>query len=461
MNRFLRLCGVLAVLFSWLLPTYHLWGMHADVTTTLAAPGAWGDCKSGYDQSIVVQAYGPIKLERPAKTSLCPGSDAIVLKAPDLPATYTWYWNGSAISGLNANTQVVSQPGSYYARVRDKSTGLETNTDTITLTKAINPTATLSAANPGGTFCERDSLQLIAGGGLSYQWFLNDREIIGPHSPTFTAKQAGRYSVTVTDANGCHANSDPLTITVQARPKPAIDSIPPVCGIDASAISLRASPPGGTFSGPGVSGSSFDPKLAGFGVHTISYRSPPANGCSGENDQRLVRVNPLPTVQLPEQIETSPQGIFTLEPIVTGTGPFSYQWQPAIWLNNSTQSAVKVIFPRQDTTYIVRVRDVFGCVAEGSIRIIVRSKASIPDAFTPNGDQINDTWKLPGIESYPKAQMTVLTRWGEVVFRSQDGYITPFDGRYNGEPLPTGVYLYILKLSPDAEPLRGSVVLAR
>ncbi|QJW89219.1 gliding motility-associated C-terminal domain-containing protein [Spirosoma taeanense] len=413
-------------------------------------------------RSLTVRSFNqPIRLERPAKTALCPGSDALVLKAPELPATYTWYWNETVISGLNSNTQTVSKPGEYYASVKDNTTGCVTQTDAITLTQASSPTATVSSANPSNVLCERDSLRLTAAGGATYQWFYNGAQLPGAVSPTYSAKLAGIYSVTVTDANGCRGSSSPLTITVQTRQKPTLDSIPPLCGSASSVVSLRGSPAGGVFSGPGVSGSSFDPKTAGLGVHRITYAAPATNGCPGDATQRIVRVNQPPTVQLPGRIVTSKQGIVTLEPVVNGTAPFTYSWTPTVWLSNPLQATVTVTFPQNDTTYTIRVKDASGCTGEASVRILLQSRLSIPDAFTPNNDQMNDTWKLPGIESFPQAQITIFSRWGEVVYYSRSGYLIPFDGQYNGVPLPAGMYLYVLKLSPDTEPLRGSLMLAR
>ena len=449
MNQLLRLSGLCFLLLMAMRPVQ-----------AVAITGGHGLLSAWQNPLTNPTGDGP-KLERPAKTVLCPGSDAITLKAPELSATYTWYWNGTAIRGLNTNTQTVSQPGGYYALIKYTATGEEALTDTITLTKGSNPTATLTAANPTGILCERDSLRLTAGGGLTYQWFVNNSSIPNQTGAGYVARQPGRYSVTAIDTNGCRATSGPLNVTLQTRPKPVIDSVPPVCGTDGPLVGLRASPTGGMFGGPGVSNASFDPKKAGFGMHILTYQSPPANGCAGDSCQRLVRVNTLPTVELAGPIITGKQRVVSLEPTVIGSGPFQYLWRPTTWLNSATKAIATVTFPQHDTTYTVRVQDVFGCTAEASVRLLVKSQVSIPDAFTPNGDQVNDDWKLPGIESYPQAQVTVFNKWGNVVFHSQNGYLIPFSGQTNGEPLPAGVYLYVLKLSPDSEPRRGSVLLVR
>ena len=70
-----------------------------------------------------------------------------------------------------------------------------------------------------------------------------------------------------------------------------IDPIGPVC-VNGSAITLSGSPAGGTFSGPGVSGNTFNPAIAGAGVHKIYYSKLLGNGCT-KSDSTTVTVNAL------------------------------------------------------------------------------------------------------------------------------------------------------------------------
>lgn len=67
----------------------------------------------------------------------------------------------------------------------------------------------------------------------------------------------------------------------------------------------------------------------------------------------------------------------------------------------------------------------------------------IPNAFTPNGDGVNDTWVINGIDKFPGADLKIFTRYGKLIYRSID-YPVPFDGTNNGAPLPAGAYYYIL-----------------
>ncbi|WP_223274625.1 carbohydrate-binding protein, partial [Salibacter halophilus] len=68
-----------------------------------------------------------------------------------------------------------------------------------------------------------------------------------------------------------------------------------VC-ISSNSITLTGgTPTGGTYSGPGVSGTQFDPSVAGIGTHVIAYSVTNSNGCT-DSDTTSITVNPLPTV---------------------------------------------------------------------------------------------------------------------------------------------------------------------
>ena len=100
----------------------------------------------------------------------------------------------------------------------------------------------------------------------------------------------GTYTVTVTDANGC---STTCMYTVTELP-PLVVSFSglagPYCTTDAS-VTLTGNPAGGTFSGPGMSGNSFDPATAGIGIHTIVYSYTDGNGCTDTESQQVTVFN--------------------------------------------------------------------------------------------------------------------------------------------------------------------------
>ena len=91
---------------------------------------------------------------------------------------------------------------------------------------------------------------------------------------------------------------------------------------------------------------------------------------------------------------------------------------------------------------------------------ISSSDLKFPAMVSPNGDGINDTWKLQGIENYSNALVRIYNRFGGIVFQSV-GYPAPFDGTSNGKPLPGGSYYYIIELSKDCKSVSGNLTIVR
>jgi len=93
---------------------------------------------------------------------------------------------------------------------------------------------------------------------------------------------------------------------------------------------------------------------------------------------------------------------------------------------------------------------------------VLSTELHITNTFTPNGDGVNDTWAIEGLEKYPNANVQIYGRSGEKLFES-NGYTAPFTGIYNGRQLPAGTYYYIinLKIKADCSVMGGSLTLVR
>ncbi|MGL4599125.1 MAG: T9SS type A sorting domain-containing protein, partial [Bacteroidia bacterium] len=186
----------------------------------------------------------------------------IVLDAGNAGSTYTWNDNSAA------QTFTVTNSGFYYVTVID-SNGC-TNSDSATITINTPPTVELGNAQTqcGGT------ILLDAGNvGSTYLW--NDSSM----TQTLVVSTSGMYDVTVTDSNGC-AQMDSVLITIFNQPVVtfaiASDTL---CSNDAN-LTLNANPSGGTFTGPGVLGNTFDPSAANIGWNQINYTYIDSNGCN-------------------------------------------------------------------------------------------------------------------------------------------------------------------------------------
>ena len=88
----------------------------------------------------------------------------------------------------------------------------------------------------------------------------------------------------------------------------------------------------------------------------------------------------------------------------------------------------------------------------------------MPDAFSPNGDLINDLFVIPNLENYPNNSVVIMNRWGDEVY-SASPYLNDWDGKSQnalyGEELPVGTYYIILDLGDDTEAHKGFVYLKR
>jgi gliding motility-associated-like protein len=141
-------------------------------------------------------------------------------------------------------------------------------------------------------------------------------------------------------------------------------------------------------------------------------------------------------------------------------GSLAINWSPALFMNNP-QTLRPVVTPPDDITYTLNVISNNGCgTASDAVFVRVFKSIKIPNAFSPNGDGINDTWKIEALETYPEAELQVFNRQGQPVFNAK-GTSAPWDGTYKGKVLPVGVYYYVIDVKNEMEKLRGSVTLLR
>ena len=143
---------------------------------------------------------------------------------------------------------------------------------------------TLTAATLGGTF---------SGDGVTGNEFDPSTAGVGTHEISYTVA-----------TGGCSA-TETLDIIVNALPDATIDAVVDLCLTDDPVI-LTAATTGGTFSGPGVTGNSFDPSTADVGNHAITYEITDGNGCSNTATTNIiVKACLLYTSPSPRDLSTS------------------------------------------------------------------------------------------------------------------------------------------------------------
>jgi gliding motility-associated-like protein len=142
---------------------------------------------------------------------------------------------------------------------------------------------------------------------------------------------------------------------------------------------------------------------------------------------------------------------------ISAKGPSLYQF---IW-NNSYEGKEFELQPTANQTLDLVVVNEHNCQKSFTTLINVKDcfkEIIIPNVFTPNGDGKNDFWVIDNLDKYPTALVEVFNRWGDVVYRSK-GYVTPWDGYFNGKRLSPGCYYYNIILNTGHEAFKGPLMI--
>ena len=126
------------------------------------------------------------------------------------------------------------------------------------------------------------------------------------------------------------------------------------------------------------------------------------------------------------------------------------------------------VFPLESTTYFFTLTDHRGCTFSDSVHIVVEKsyKIYVPNAFSPNGDGINDRFFVNGPPGSQVFFLRVYNRWGDLIFEVTDGQIndpaTSWNGTVRGKKMAPGVYLWmaqIIFLDGNEKIFSGDVVI--
>ncbi|WP_168187526.1 gliding motility-associated C-terminal domain-containing protein [Pedobacter sp. G11] len=88
--------------------------------------------------------------------------------------------------------------------------------------------------------------------------------------------------------------------------------------------------------------------------------------------------------------------------------------------------------------------------------LAVEPVALVPNSFSPNGDGINDYWQIKNLETHIDCTVQIFNRSGNKIFSSV-GYLAPWNGTYNGKPVPVGTYFYKITFPDGSAILSGSI----
>lgn len=401
--------------------------------------------------------------------------------------TYLWDFGDGSTSTDKDASHVYSRSDNYLVTltVRSDSGCESTKTETFTV-NGSNPNPSFNVLNENSLCSSQpvlfeDNSTVDFGEITKIEWTFDDTDPASVISydprqqsssqysysyPAFHSPASKTIMVRMRAYSGSTlacANETSRYIVLNAVPEVKFDPVNPVCAETlpfqvTQASELHSFTGRGTYTGPGISADGlFSPALAGPGNHTITYTFTADNGCSDQKSQ-VITVWPTPLVNAGENKTILAGGRIQLEASVTGSN-LTYKWSPSAGLDrddipNPTAS------PEEDTEYILTVTSGDGCSASDKILVSVLEMPKIPNAFTPNGDGSNDLWNIQYLESYPGAVITVVNRYGKQVFYSL-GYTSPWDGRQDGNDLPSGTYYYVINPKNGRKPITGYVSIIR
>ncbi|SDC29866.1 PKD domain-containing protein [Pedobacter soli] len=280
-----------------------------------------------------------------------------------------------------------------------------------------------------------------------------------------TADRSPNIRLIAYSGESCFKSVD-KPVTIKPVPQLEFADMPAVCEADGTVLIVQATqkveeemPGTGEYAGDGMKADgTFNPKVAGVGHHTITYTFTATNGCTS-SISKDIQVYASPVADAGSLVYILAGGEIELPATAEGTN-LKYEWSPAAGLSK-TNVLRPVASPEKDTEYtLTATTQPDGCATTSKVLVKVLQALTPPNTFTPNGDNVNDTWNIKYLESYPNATVEIFNRNGNRVFFS-NGYKAPFDGNYQNGPLPVGVYYYIINPRNGRKTITGPLTIIR
>lgn len=304
---------------------------------------------------------------------------------------------------------------------------------------------------------------------VQWAWSFNDGTTDGTINPVKKYTTYGDYNVSlhIATAPGCFADT---VMPVSLSPKPIAGfsiTAPLLCANqDISFTDASAVVQPGTLAkwqwdfGNGSTAATQNPieQYTTPRDFTVTLITGTDHNCA-DTLIKAVTIYTTPTITIQPDFYIFNGSGLQLNPGYTGTG-LKYSWLPVSFLDNPI-SASPFANPDKDVKYTVSATGDGNCLVSADVTVHILRVIAPPNAFSPNGDGINDKWVIENIAGYLNCTVRVFNRYGQLIFNAEKGYPTPWDGSVNGKRLPVGTYYYIINSgSPQVKaPIIGSLTI--
>lgn len=418
----------------------------AQISATVSVTPTANGCV-GTPVDFVINVDPAPSVDPIADIELCEGEavPAINFTSPNAGATFGWT-NDNATIGLAAvgAGDIATFNGLNGGAVANVATitvvptanGCIGNSESFSIT--INPLPAVFAGNDI-TVCEGEQILLTASGATNYVW---DNGVTD--GVAFTAVD-DVYTVTGTDANGC-VNTDDVAVTVEPLPIPSFDVDVPPC--EPFTVTLTNTTPGGVMdcvwsindgSNPINGCGPIEYTFANAGSYDVTLTTTSALGCEASvtyTDIIYLEDSPIASFTASDYNLTN---LYTQVDFTnTSSNAASYTWSFGDESELSGAVNPSHIYPAETSgTYLVTLvaTSSMGCVDTAYATITIDEEVIfyVPNSFTPDDDDYNETFKPVFTSGFDPFNYTLLifNRWGEIVFESHDVSVG-WDATYAG-----------------------------
>lgn len=435
-----------------------------------------GNCLPVQD-SIYVSINNAPKVDAGPNQLKCSNSSQVQLNSSVIGGPFGGLWIGGSGTFSPSNSSLNAMYTPTATEVSNGSVVLtlsSTNNGTCNLVSdaiQINFVAPPFANFSGTSVCEGLSNVFtdfsLPGSGVltNWSWRFQTGQTSNIQNPIHNFVTPGSYPVEliVTNSNGC---KDTVSISVSVFDKPVADftsanSCPnnqvTVAFTDASTSSETINYWFYDFGGQGSAAmANVSQQFASGGTYTITHIVSTVNGCSDTIIAPII-IDPLPDAGFFYNSASGANIGAVYNFIDTSDYAVSYSWNFGDGSTSNTMNPSHTYYSNGNYYIVLQITNALGCV-DSAIRFttvtIITDEINtlIPTIISPNGDSSNDVWKLEFLDlDYPNAHIEIYNEWGQTVFIS-DGYETPWDGTFKGEPVPDGNYLYVIQLNANANP---------